>query len=437
MISFRHIFTPTLLVVFLFITTAPSIQAMGSYGQGSDFMVTRYFTGAWDQTDQESQGILLEVIEQTDGARRAVAYWYTYGSDRKSAWYLGIGDLIEDRIEFELFESSDVGFMEPTRSSPDSVQSIGTMSILFEDCDTGVVTYTSAHEEIGSGSFGITRVSEIMNSHCSGGISDDMHAGVNFSEQRLELTSAREGIDGSGHARYESYPGHMEFEVEVDGLPDGDYHLYVGMKEQGIFSVQNGSGKLEFTSPGEAGSLVMTFDPRGMQIDIHDDLGVVLSSFDNRFEEREDDHYGTGGYGHSYDCGYGSGMGGGMNGGMNGGMRDCVDSDEFVEIEADLINTNVLANAEGEAEWKMNAERVEFSVEIEDIPAGIYILKVGGNEVGIIEARETHFGEVYGYIRFRDPESYGRQPLVFEPRGQKIEVLLDNMVILEVDFPEN
>jgi len=83
----------------------------------------------------------------------------------------------------------------------------------------------------------------------------------------------------------------------------------------------------------------------------------------------------------------------------------------------------------------MNSQRVEFSVEIEDVPVGSYALKVGGVEVGIIEAFEMHMGGVYGHIMFRDPESYGREHLDFEPRGQKIEVLRGGDIILEVDFP--
>ena len=59
----------------------------GSGDSMGDFMVTRHFTGSWAQVDQESQGLNLEVIEQFDGSRRSVAYWYTYGADRKTAWY--------------------------------------------------------------------------------------------------------------------------------------------------------------------------------------------------------------------------------------------------------------------------------------------------------------------------------------------------------------
>lgn len=424
------------------ITPGGNLYAHGSGSLGSEdvFMVTRHFTGAWDQVDQESQGLSLEVIDQGDNSRRAVVYWYTYGQDRKTAWYLGIGDLVEDRIEFVLHDSTDVGFMQNNEPGDESVQSFGTMTIVFDSCDSGFVTFESDHEEVGSGSFNINRVSSVMNTHCSGGISDDMHADTMFGEQRLELTPAKEGVTGSGHARYDDYPGHMEFELEVEGLPDGVYQLHVGMQDEGSFNVLEGHGGMEFASPKETGKMMMTFDPRGQQIEIRDDQGVILSSFENSFEEDDHGHHGSGdgqagdGY-HNYDCEYGPGHGG-MGGNMGGGMTDCVYDGEYVEIEMDLENTGVLLDAKGEAEWEMNSERVEFAVEIEDVPVGSYLLKVGGVEVGTIEAHEMHDGDIYGRIKFRDPQTHSRELLDFEPRGQKIEVLQGPNVILEVEFPE-
>jgi hypothetical protein len=153
------------------------------------------------------------------------------------------------------------------------------------------------------------------------------------------------------------------------------------------------------------------------------------------FEEGDRGHHGDGHDGdddHNYDCEFGPGSG---HGGMGGGMHDCVDDGDFVEIEVDLDNTGVLPAAKGEAEWEMNSQRVEFSVEIQDVPVGSYPLKVAGVQVGIIEAFEMHMGDVYGHIRFRDPESYGREHLDFEPRGNKIEVFQGENIILKVDFP--
>lgn len=416
--------------------SSQNLLAHGPGGFSDEIIVTRHFTGAWDQVDQESQGLSLEVIEQLDDSRKAVAYWYTYGSDKKTAWYVAVGNLIENRIEMNLFDSTGVGFMQDARPGNDSVHSIGNMTITFDSCNTGAVEFATDHQEVGSGSFNIKRLTDIMNTHCSGGISDDMHSDARFGEQRLELMPARDGITGSGHARYEDYSEHMEFKVEVEDLPDGEYNLYAGMQDRGSFSVHDGRGEIEFASPGESGKMMLTFDPRGMQIEIHDTQGAVLSSFEGMFDQ--DDQHGHSQHGddsHNYDCEMGHGSGNGMGGGMGGGMIDCVNNDEYVEINIDLNNTGYLPDAGGEAEWEMNSHRVEFSVEIEDVPAGAYTLKVGGHDVGVINAFEMH-GQVYGHLRFSDPESYGRAHLDFEPRGQNIEVFQGENLILDIVFPE-
>ena len=429
--NFKFVLTFTLAVGLFSTGTNLFAHGPGTGEFSDDIIVTRHFTGSWDQVDQESQGLSLDVIEQNDDSRRSVVYWFTYGNDRKTAWYLGIGDLVENRIEFGLYDSTDVGFMQDAIPGNVSVQSIGTMTITFDSCTTGSVVFATSHEEVGSGSFNIERLTDVMNTHCSGGISDDMHSDTTYGEQRIDLMPARDGITGSGHARYEDYSGHMEFDVKVEGLPDGDYQLYAGMQQHGEFSVSEGRGEMEFASPGETGKMMLNYDPRGMQIEIHDAQGVVLSSLDGMFDNREHDHDGQGIEDHHYDCEMGHGSGSGMG----GGMADCVNDGDYVEIKTDLENTGLLPDAKGEAEWEMNTHRVEFSVEIEDVPVGIYMLKVAGENVGLIEAFDMH-GEVYGHIKFRDPESYGREHLDFEPRGQKIEVFQGEDVILETVFPE-
>ena len=209
-------------------------EGFGDAGSGGGppegMIVTRHFTGIWDQVDQEAQGIALQVVEQLDDSRRAVAYWYTYGADRKPTWFIGVGELVDDRIELELFESTGVGFMQHAMPGNDTVAPVGTMTIGFQSCQSGEVTFVTDHPEVGSGSFRIERLLGIMNTHCSGGISDDMFADTLYGTQRIGLLPARQGVTGEGHARYVDYPGHMEFELEVDGLPDGTHKRIV---EQG------------------------------------------------------------------------------------------------------------------------------------------------------------------------------------------------------------
>jgi hypothetical protein len=430
---FRHI-TCLLLIAGLAILSTP-VLAQGADDHPADrIMVTRHFTGIWDQVDQQSQGIALQVVEQLDDSRRAVAYWYTYGDDRKTAWYIGIGDLVANRVEMELFESTDVGFMQEKAPGVDPVNRIGTMTITFESCQIGEVSFETNQPEVGSGSFRIERLLEVMNTHCSGGISDDMHADAMFGAQVVELTASRNGITGDGYARYEDFPGHSEFTVHVQGLPDGDYRLFVGTEDRGALLVSGGSGELRFASPAEDGKMMLNFDPRGVRIEVRDAEGAILSSFDELLEMDYHHHAGMGGSDgdHNFDCEYGPGSGHGM-GGMEG-MHHCVDDGDSLDIRADLDATAALPGARGSAVWDMNSSRIQFSVEIENVPAGLYTLNVGGENVGVIEAVQMHFG-VYGHIAFRDPESYGMRHLDFEPRGETIRVLQEDSVILEADFP--
>ena len=83
----------------------------------------------------------------------------------------------------------------------------------------------------------------------------------------------------------------------------------------------------------------------------------------------------------------------------------------------------------------MNEFRARFSVALEGVGAGDYPVRVGGVEVGVIEAWERLDGEVYGRLTWRDPEVYGRALLDFDPRGRTVEVLQGDTVILEAVFP--
>jgi len=41
-------------------------------GTADGLMVTRHFTGLWDQVDQEAQGLTLQVVEQFDDSRKSL-----------------------------------------------------------------------------------------------------------------------------------------------------------------------------------------------------------------------------------------------------------------------------------------------------------------------------------------------------------------------------
>ena len=225
-------------IVMFYMALMLPLQAMAQ-----DVNVTRYFTGLWSQTEHESQGINLQVIDQTSGDKVSVAYWFTYGDDEKSAWFMGVGAASGKRSEMNLYEVAGVGFLEDNRPGNDQVAQIGTMEIEFSSCDDGEVTFTTEIAGVGSGMFPIARLTDLFNSQCSGGVSDDTPSDVLPSEQRIALAPAREGINGSGHADFEERADRTEFSVEVEDLADGSYRILVGGTDQGELVVNLGIGE--------------------------------------------------------------------------------------------------------------------------------------------------------------------------------------------------
>jgi len=392
------------LIALIYMTVAIPLLAFAQ-----DVLVTRNFTGLWDQTSHESQGFNLQVIDQITGDKVGVAYWFTYGDDMESAWFFGVGPVSGDRIKMILYEGIGIGFLEDNKPGDDRVVEVGTMEIEFSSCNDGVVTFATEIEGVGSGDFPISRLTDLYNTECSGGVSDDTPSDVPISEQRIGLVAAREGITGSGHADFEERSDRTEFSVEVEDLEDGNYRIFVGGIDQGPLIVGMGIGETEFRSPVEDGKILLTFDPRGELVEVFDDQGVVLTSGDVVFDDDDDNDGGDGG---DDDIDFGT-----------------------TEIEVELNNTGVFSEASGDAKLEPRADRTDFSVEIEDVPAGSYDLRIGGDIVGTIQAVLMQDGTIEGELEFRNPVEPGKILLDFDPRGQQIDVLDGMTVVLETLFP--
>ena len=373
-----------------------------------DVVVTRNFTGAWDQPQHESQGLNVTIIDQASGDKIAVVYWYTYGDDSKSAWFLGTGPVSGNRIEMVLYEGSGVGFLEANESGDDKVTPVGSMEIEFSSCDDGDVTFTTQIAGVGSGTFPIERLTDLFNTSCSGGVSDDTPSDVMETEVRIGLVPARQGISGSGHADYSERADRTEFSVEAEDLADGNYRIFVGDVDRGGLVVSLGMGETEFRSPEEAGKALLTFDPTGEVIEVHDGQGAVLTSGDVVIGDGDD----NGGGGEDIDFG-------------------------TTEIEVDLTNTGVYPLASGDARLRPEIDRTDFSVEIEDVPVGGYDLRIGGEIVGVITVNMQQDGSIEGELEFRNPVEPGKILLDFDPRGKQVDVLDGLTVILETLFPAN
>ncbi len=372
-------------------------------GAGAQVSVTKDFTGIWDQPEHESQGFVLQIVAQPGGTRQAVAYWFTYGEDGDSFWLVGQGGVEGNTIELEFLEVSGPTFLSPSNPMLRMAEVWGTGTIEFDSCNEATVEVSAADAVTGTGlnRFQITRLANIFATDCTGGIGDDLSPAVAPFEARIELVGTAAAPAASGDVEIEVEPGRAEFEVEVEDLPLGDYQVVVDGVDRGTLTVidtgMGFEGELKLRSPADAGAALLTFDPRGAVVEIVQEDTVFLTS----------------------DA-------------MPGGGPMVI---EF-KIEIELDNAGVYPDGSGELEFEQRLDRTEFKVEIEDVPAGPYGLRVGGVDRAVIDVIELMDGGTEGELEFRDPVEAGKLPLDFDPAGQLVEVVEGETVIFSAEVPD-
>lgn len=260
-------------------------------------LITSSFSGIWDQPEQTSQGIILQIGEQAEDKKVGIAYWFTYGPDRQTAWYLGVGPVRGNKIRMKLYTATDVGFMAKNLKGDDSVEPVGTMDLVFRNCNHGYARYAfDAVEgdlvtEPMAGEFPIKRISSIYRQRCSGGISDDTPRHGKPMDLDVGLYPVSDSARGRGKAMFWERTDRTDFKVAVENIPDGVYTLEIcgGTEEVVLFElpVAEGVGKLEFRSPEADDKLNLNFDPRDCKIELLDGEVVVLSSGDEVLSEKK------------------------------------------------------------------------------------------------------------------------------------------------------
>jgi len=399
--SFRLLFSTFILF---------SIAAFSAQAAAAELVVTRYFSGLWDQPKQENQGIVLQIIDHDVETKRAVAYWFTYGDDLESAWFIGIGQVEGPEVHLDLYTVSGIAFMEDDLPEIDNVEPVGSMVLSFSNCNHGMASYELVGAEPPDGVFDIKKLAGIYNSRCSGGISDDTPSNARPVQLEVDLEPApeRPDITGKGKAKFWERADRSDFHVSAEDIPDGDYDLQVCTNSVGTMTVVLGEGSIRFRSPEAEGQELLTFVPRDCLIELHDASGAALTSGDAVLTEKAK---------------------GNSEGEHGNGMT---------EISVDLEkNYDGPPEASGEASYRVKINSVEFEVEVEGLTPGVYDLVVDSAAQAQIEVTESE-DKTKGRVRFSDPQKEDWLLLDFEPRGKLIEILEDGGAdpLLEVYFPE-
>jgi len=389
---------PSFISVFsLFLAVTASAPAIAG-----DLVVTRYFSGLWEQSQHESQGIVLQVIDQEDedGDPKAVAYWFTYGDDLESAWYMAIGEVDGDQVVMDLYAASGVGFLEP-ESDLNPVAVEGTLTLVFENCNKGMAAYTMGDE---AGEFEIRRLAGLYNGRCSGGISDNTPGDAKPLKLEVDLYPPVEGATGEGEAKFWERSDRSDLHVSVEYLPDGVYDVrYCELRYDGVLEVVDGEGAVQFRSPEAEGKILLIEDPRDCPFDVLQGETVLLTSGDQVLGEKSHDH------------------------------PDDDDDVDGVEVEVDLDNTGVITDAKGSVEYEVEGDERELSVQIRGVPAGSYALMVDNVEKGVLEVVAD--GEKTR-LKLTDPQKADTGLLDFVPWNTLIEIEdATDTPVLEVMFP--
>ncbi|MFW5815618.1 MAG: hypothetical protein ACOCVP_02060, partial [Wenzhouxiangella sp.] len=242
-----------------------------------------------------------------------------------------------------------------------------------------------------------------------------------FGDEDIKVVMANTGVypGGDADAELERERRQVSFEVDVDDVPVGEYSLRVDTIERGMIRVEADSdgdtdGELEFRFPATPGYPLLDFDPRGSLIEIMEgDRTLFFVDFPDE--------------------------GGTSNPGQPGPGGE--DSGPELEIVYDIPNLGVFSQADAKAEFYRDEDGLEFDVEIDDVPAGTYTLRVGGvvqgSIVAVVPADEQDDGDfsAEGEIDFSNPQQAGDELLEFTVGGQLIEILDGDTVIFQGTFP--
>ena len=378
--------------------------------QAAAFEVTREFSGLWLDRNILGHGINIDIINGTQGKTAAVV-WYTFAANGAPLWVAGSAPVAGTSFDVPVYTLSATVQPGPFGSAGGGeFHAFGTLHFDFSSCDAATVSYDPVDPQLANGTMSLQRGTQRFASQCTGGISDNKSASAGDSEIEQFLTPVGNVGAGKARARFEQRSDRSEFSIELEDLPAGSYRLLVGGEDRAgveVRSVPGGTqGETEFRSPVEPGKVLLDFDPRGQAVEVRGAGGTLFSST------------------------FGS-TGGGNGGGGSGTGNAPGTGDAYYLLKIEPTGND---GPELEAELEQRADRVEFSVEIEDATPGDYVLRVAGIERGSV-AVTTVPGGTHGETEFRNPVETGKLPLDFDPRGQLVEALRGGVVQFSGTFP--
>ena len=380
-------------------------------GEAGAVTITREFAGTWYDPAHSGHGFNFEIIG-SGSSKNILGSWYTYDNSGNPTWISAMGPVVGDVARLDAWSTSGGAF--GNSFDPDNVQvhPWGTLTVSFSSCTQGTVQFNPVNPGLAAGSIPITRLSMPYNTSCSGGISGDSSSATSAGEIVQFMSNTGVVASAQGKLKFSETASRTEFSAEAEDLPAGAYLLFVDGVRRGsiavVASVGGSNGELEFRSPVEPGKVLLDFDPRGKLVQIRQGSTVFLTAT--------------------------LGTAAAPPPPPGGGSGSPPTGDAIYRLSIEPSGNN---GPELKARLEQRADRVDFNVELEDLPAGTYGLAIGGVDHGTLVVRAVP-GGTEGEREFRNPPEPGHDLLDFDPRGRFIDITsATGTVVLSGLFPNS
>lgn len=387
---------------------AAAVAFLGLAGQAHAVAITRSFTASWYDPTHAGHGFNIEVVDNAAG-KTMVMYWYTFDANGAPLWVLGQGPVDGERATLQAVTTTGGRFGNAFDPGSIQVRNWGTLGVEFSDCNNGIVRWQPADPALTAGAMPIARLTQLFGSSCSGGISDDASStAATGTASETFLTNTGVAPAARARARFEQRADRTDFKVELEDLPAGSYALNVAGVQRASIAVTarlgGTQGEIEFRSPVEPGKVLLDFDPRGKTITVTQGSVTYFSS----------------------TLGSGTPI---VTPPVGGTPPPTGNAVHALRVEPQGNDGPELY-----AELEQRSDRVEFKVEVEDVPTGAYTIRVGGTERGTVNVVAVA-GGTNGELEYRNPVEPGKVLLDFDPRGALIEIVRNGTVVLSGTLP--
>jgi len=199
----------------------------------------------------------------------------------------------------------------------------------------------------------------------------------------------------------------MTLSVELEGLPAGDYDLYVTdlivPKGTPITVDGEGHGEIEFATPQDGSKPPFNFPVVDQAVEIRQ--GATAFFTDTLSAD---------------------------------GTGDVGDGDK-TKSEVNFVNPNVLDtvtpgvdfDAKGSLKYEASKTKIKLTLKVDKLDPGTYMILVAGVPSGVLTTADSGPAEV----DFQDPLASGKTLLTFNPLGQQVDIVTGTTTVLTAVLP--